>query len=657
VTVTVEPTPPPAATTFTADPTELAPSGGSVDIAATVTDTTTCKLSVSPTVPGLPLSTPCGGGTFGTTVALPANTTTTAKTYSFKLATSRTGGGAAVVTAPLVVTVDGQPLPGVSSFDVSAKLLMPAGGPVDLYLGASNADTCKIAVTPAVAGFPKTLSCTNGYVSTTAALPANTTSGAKTYTFKATASRAGAPSSTAPPVAVEVATSSDPAADLVVTSGTSASSIFVDGDVTATFTVTNDGPDPASAVSFAGTLSSAASYVDAASSQGGSCRVASGVVTCALGAIASGGSATVTVDLHATTTGALYVTGNAASVENDFAPDTNTAQAFVFVSEPRIVYSDDQTGQIYAMNGPFQFPTAITTSTGAKSDPVVSPDHRLVAYWRQDPTTFASQIWVVGVDGSDEHYVADVGQSTVPRASWSPDSHTIVFNAFVSGGWKAMLASAVGAPDPHLLIPDTTYGEMAPAFSPDGTKILFLDSCLRPAPSQCRYMLVDAAGLTAPTAFTTYPIGRGVVWSPDGHWFYFATNAGTIYRAAVDGSLAEPIASNLGGGSTYWSLSPQGDRIAYTELVGGKNVISTVLVDGTGHQQLTTPIAGADPAGCYSPSWRLDESAVIMHCYRPQAAISVDMVSTSVSQPTASTNIGGGFRTRNPEWAGHRPTG
>ena len=656
VTVTVGATPPPAAVTFTATPTELSPSGGTVDIAATVTDATSCKLTVSPTLTGLPLTQPCTGGTFATTVTLPANTTVTAKLYSFRLTMSRTGGGPAITSAPVVVTVDGLPVPTISSFTSTASLLPPAGGAIDLFVGASDAATCKFTVTPAVVGFPLTVPCTAGYATTTVTLPANTTTAAKTYTFKATASRTGAPSVTATPILVEVATTSDPVADLTVTGTASDNSVVVPGDATHTFTVTNAGPAPAAAATFTGTLGDAASYAGATPSQGSPCTVVTTTVTCALGAIPGGGSATVAIALHGTHVGSLYVTGSAASTENDFTPETNLASTFTLVTEPKIVYSDDSTGQIYTMTGPGSGSTPITTGNGAKSDPVVSPNHRLVAYWRQDPTTFASQMWVVGIDGSDDHYLGDVGVSMVPRPSWSPDSTTIAFTSLVGGMYKATVASAVGTPNPHLLIPDMTYGEMSPTYSPDGTKVLFADTCYRPAPDQCRYMTVDPAGLTTPVAYTTYPSGRGAVWSPNGQWFYFVTNPGTVYRAKADGSLFEPIITDLGGGLTYWSLSPQGDRIAFTEYVGGKNVISIVDVDGANHKQLTSPIAGGDPAGCYSPAWRLDESAVIMHCYRPLAAISVDMVSTSVSSPTPSTIIGGGFRSRNPEWAGSRPT-
>jgi uncharacterized repeat protein (TIGR01451 family) len=64
--------------------------------------------------------------------------------------------------------------------------------------------------------------------------------------------------------------------------------------VTYTLTVTNAGPAAATAVTVRDTLPSKLVYISSTASQGG-CSVASGTVTCTLGTIASGGSATVTI--------------------------------------------------------------------------------------------------------------------------------------------------------------------------------------------------------------------------------------------------------------------------------------------------------------------------------------------------------------------------
>lgn len=66
------------------------------------------------------------------------------------------------------------------------------------------------------------------------------------------------------------------------------------GNITYSVTVTNNGPGEASSVSMVDTLASLLAYVSATPSQG-SCSEALGVVTCSLGSIANGASATVTI--------------------------------------------------------------------------------------------------------------------------------------------------------------------------------------------------------------------------------------------------------------------------------------------------------------------------------------------------------------------------
>ena len=131
---------------------------------------------------------------------------------------------------------------------------------------------------------------------------------------------------------------------------------------------------------------------------------------------------------------------------------TKRVSTRVFFNPP-IVYTDDQTGTVRRMES-FGSSVAVTTQPGGKSDAVVSPDGQTVAYWRQSPAPeYASEIWMVGIDGTNERLVATVGVSMVPRVSWAPDSSKIVFSVFSGGKWKATVASAVGAPNPQLLIP------------------------------------------------------------------------------------------------------------------------------------------------------------------------------------------------------------
>ncbi len=542
----------------------------------------------------------------------------------------------------------------VESFDASPTVLSSVGGTVDLWATVSFAETCRFSVSPALDGFPLTVPCTDGTASAVATLPTNSRSNSRNYTFRLSALRPGAPTATANPIVVRVAPAGESVADLSVSATESADPARTGQPLTYTFTILNSGPNEAPGVEFSATLPSGVTFVSATATQGSGCTDASGVINCALDSTASGDSAVVTIVVVPNTTGQRSITGSVMSAATDADPTNNDATLATLVFNPTIVYTDDATGTVRRVE-PYGSSVALTTQPGAKSDAVVSPDGQTVAYWRQGPgPSYESEIWMVGIDGTNERFVATVGVSMVLRPSWSPDSSKIVFSVLIGGKWKATVASAVGDPNPQLLIPDMTYGESAPAYSPDGSKIIFRDSCQRPTPAQCRYHLVESDGSGSPVPYTAYSYGGGVVWDPGGVWFYFAVSS-TIYRARVDGSLVEPVVTGAYGG-TYWSLSPDGNRIAYTAHVGGKNVISVVDVDGSNGQQLTTAYNAADPAGCYSPVWTPDQTAIIMHCYPGSGAIGIYRIASNLTTPTAPTGIGGSFRSRNPELAGTRPT-
>jgi hypothetical protein len=138
---------------------------------------------------------------------------------------------------------------------------------------------------------------------------------------------------------------------------------------------------------------------------------------------------------------------------------------------------------------------------------------------------------------------------------------------------------------------------------------------------------------------------------------YFASGDG-VYRARTDGTGHDLVLSGLGGGYTYWSLSPDGTRLAYTAytLVFGKNVVAVANADGSARRQITQAYGAADPAGCYAPVWSPDGLEVVMHCYPgPGAAIGIYRAGADVAAPVAPTHIGGQFRSRVPELAGQRP--
>ena len=117
-----------------------------------------------------------------------------------------------------------------------------------------------------------------------------------------------------------------PVADLSITKSDSPDSAPLDGSLTYTLTVTNNGPDGVPSVVVADTLPGGVSFVSATPSQG-SCSESSGTVTCTLGTLANGATATVTIVVTATAPGTLSNTAVVSVLTSIIDPDTTNDSA------------------------------------------------------------------------------------------------------------------------------------------------------------------------------------------------------------------------------------------------------------------------------------------------------------------------------------------
>lgn len=117
-------------------------------------------------------------------------------------------------------------------------------------------------------------------------------------------------------------------ADLSVTKTDTVDSVAAGVGLTYTLTVTNNGPSQATAVVLTDTLPTNVTFTTALASQG-SCSEASGVVTCNLGSIHNGKSATATIvvvpNTAAGTAGSVTNTATVTSAVADPAAGNNTA--------------------------------------------------------------------------------------------------------------------------------------------------------------------------------------------------------------------------------------------------------------------------------------------------------------------------------------------
>lgn len=115
--------------------------------------------------------------------------------------------------------------------------------------------------------------------------------------------------------------------------------VFINNTVTYTLSVSNSGPNTALAVTLSNTLPAGVAFVSAVGSQGSGCSHAAGLVNCSLGSIASGASATVTI--QATTPSIVGTLTNRAGVSAsspiDPSPGNNIATAVTTNSNPSFI--------------------------------------------------------------------------------------------------------------------------------------------------------------------------------------------------------------------------------------------------------------------------------------------------------------------------------
>lgn len=138
----------------------------------------------------------------------------------------------------------------------------------------------------------------------------------------------------------EVSITVQPISDVAISKTASPAALSVGGAITYTMVANNSGPSQASGVVITDTLPAGVNFVSVTTTLG-SCSVAGSVVTCTLGAMASGGNATVIVTGMAATQGAKVNTASVSSGSLDPVAANNSATASVTVTNRTPVANDD----------------------------------------------------------------------------------------------------------------------------------------------------------------------------------------------------------------------------------------------------------------------------------------------------------------------------
>ncbi|MYC85235.1 MAG: hypothetical protein F4X18_06895 [Acidimicrobiia bacterium] len=292
-----------------------------------------------------------------------------------------------------------------------------------------------------------------------------------------------------------------------------------------------------------------------------------------------------------------YARRLAETAGTDWALDPVWSPNGARIAFTRSVRSDNEVGfvgELFLIGADGANVMQITLTDGGaygSRSPVWSPDGSQVAYIRfrdLDPAPNVSnvdtELMVVRVDGSGQRQIADTrGDDYSP--AWSPDGTRIAFVNSTQSRDTIFVVNADGTDQRSLAV--SSGDQWTPEWSPDGTRISFTGWLRRGERPSVYVVNADGSDLKS--------LGFGALpeWSPDGSRIAFVDygdtgSYGEIVSINPDGTDPRPL-TRTGPDTVPAGLawSPDGRRIAFSSSHDGDDEIYVVNADGTGQTQLT----------------------------------------------------------------------
>ena len=259
-----------------------------------------------------------------------------------------------------------------------------------------------------------------------------------------------------------------------------------------------------------------------------------------------------------------------------FSPDGNQV-AFAFGAK-------DNSG-IYTVMIDGDRPLRLTSGAG-DAFPTWSPDGRRVAFYRF--SEHGTAIYTVpALGGTEQRLHTGFSGAWAFGLGWSPDGRVLAFSESQEDktrSWITLLSLADSTLHP-LTSPSNQEYDAAPAFSPDGSKVVFIRGTVAGVVSDL-YVVSATGGTPKQVTFDKTWIFGSPTWTPDGRDIVFSSargGLGALWRVTASGGTPQPVA---GVGVVAWapSISPKGNRLVYQRMAFKDNIFRLNLTDDN-HRQ------------------------------------------------------------------------
>jgi Tol biopolymer transport system component len=217
-------------------------------------------------------------------------------------------------------------------------------------------------------------------------------------------------------------------------------------------------------------------------------------------------------------------------------------------------------GEIYVASTSGDNRKSLTNSPASENHPTWSPDGKKIAFERIEDDGKNSEIYVMNSDGTNQTNLTNTPPTAHESApSFSPTDEKIAFQGPGEITVGIYVMNADGANLARVSSPDAPA--IAPRFSPDGTKILFMSGLgvfgLVNSDGSNLTQIVNEGADGVPGLPTFFPNGTKIAF-PSG-----ADGNEEIYAINIDGTNRVNLTNNPSAHDNQPSFSPDGKNMAY----------------------------------------------------------------------------------------------